>query len=513
MTGKRPSNPDDVTHADAPGVDTQLALDRARQALLGRTRDQPLTVGRYRITRPLGAGGMSVVYVAEDDELDREVAIKLLRSGFARTQGWRERLRREALAMARLSHVNVAHVYEVGEHDGQDFIAMELVRGEDLRRWARAQPRSVPEILAMYLQAARGLAAAHDAGLVHRDFKPENVLVDENGWARVLDFGLVVTDSERLIARSRQGGDARASIDITSAGTVIGTPAYMAPEQLAGRNVDARADQFAFCICLYEVLYGARPFPGQSVEELAASMQTQDIPAPGPNAAPHVPERVHAVIERGLSRDPDDRFATMDELVEALVTAQQHRERVKLVELERRAHQLDFTSRAQVRWQHALAIGLVLAGIVGSLYALRKLQIYEIDYGGAIAFGVLLFGLQLHSERRIRRNATNEIDRRWARMLTLGSPIVVLSLAFSWLAGFALTTGIAVAFFTTGAIACVMTLLVDARAVVSGLLMMLTAVALVLAPDLRTLWVALGLVASFGSLAWAWRQRGPPDVA
>ncbi|MCA9686497.1 MAG: serine/threonine protein kinase, partial [Myxococcales bacterium] len=208
---------------------------------------RPQEIGHYTVIGTLGAGGMGVVYVAHDRRLDRRVALKLLRRADAGETA-RARLLREAQAMARLSHPHVVAVHEVGTHDNQVFLAMEFVGGSNLRAWLNMRPRSWREIVAVFLQAGSGLVAAHEAGLIHRDFKPDNVLVGDDGRVRVADFGL---------AHGRQNQeptpisfDSNITLDkpLTETGAVLGTPAYMALEQHLGRKVDARCDQFSFCV-------------------------------------------------------------------------------------------------------------------------------------------------------------------------------------------------------------------------------------------------------------------------
>src|SRR5215470_6274154 len=198
--------------------------------------------GRYEVLRHAGAGGMGDVYAAYDPELERNVALKLLRPGTAGARA--AELKREAQALARLAHANVVAVHDVGTSDGQVYVAMELVEGPTLRAWLAEKPRTAVEILAVFDAAGQGLSAAHGAGLVHRDFKPENVLLGADGRARVTDFGLAVAAG--------------------AAGELAGSVPYMAPEQLQGEAVDARADQFAFAVALYEALYGERPFAGST---------------------------------------------------------------------------------------------------------------------------------------------------------------------------------------------------------------------------------------------------------
>jgi tetratricopeptide (TPR) repeat protein/predicted Ser/Thr protein kinase len=255
-------------------------------------------VGRYVILDRIGAGGMGVVYAAYDPELDRRVALKLLRTDRFAAPG-HLRLLREAKALARLTHPNVVAVHDAGTFGDQVFVAMELVEGETLRQWLAEGTRSWREVLDRLLAAGRGLAAAHAAGLVHRDFKPENVLLGRDGRVRVVDFGLAkaLADAaeEELPAPDSSGVLAS---PLTEWGAVLGTPAYMAPEQIRGIAADARSDQFSFCVALYEALYGERPFE-----------------AP---AGTKVPGWLRAVALRGLKADPEERYPGMDDLLRDL---------------------------------------------------------------------------------------------------------------------------------------------------------------------------------------------------
>ncbi|MBA3500483.1 MAG: serine/threonine protein kinase [Deltaproteobacteria bacterium] len=270
---------------------------------------QGTKVGRYVIGERLGMGGMGVVYAARDPDLDRDVAIKVLRSEFARSNpDAAQRIAREAQAMARISHPNVVNVHDVGTLGDQVFVAMERINGGNLRAWLRATPRTVAEILEMFVAAGRGLIAAHDAGIVHRDFKPDNVLVGNDGRARVTDFGLAydhrVEDLE--LSESSFEGATR---------PIVGTPSYMAPEQHAGGNADPRTDQFSFAVALYEALYGKRPFSGSTRDELADSVMNGRV-----DAAPssRVPSSLRSLLLRAMSTKPGDRFATMADLLRAL---------------------------------------------------------------------------------------------------------------------------------------------------------------------------------------------------
>jgi len=278
-------------------------------------REPGTKIGRYVILERVGVGGMGVVFAAYDPELDRRVAIKLLASDLI-TRESRLRLLREAQAMARLSHPNVVPVYDAGTVDGQVFVAMEFVQGVTLREWLDAQARPWTDVLEAMRRAALGLQAAHDAGLVHRDFKPDNVMVGDDGRVRVLDFGLarsatLRSDPEDVQATADDGEPKSTALSalLTHEGVVLGTPAYMAPEQREGGDVDARTDQWSFCATLYEALYGTRPFEGTAVH--AGGVR------PPPNSSP-VPSSIFAAVARGLELDPDARHPSMGALLDAL---------------------------------------------------------------------------------------------------------------------------------------------------------------------------------------------------
>jgi predicted Ser/Thr protein kinase len=285
--------------------------------------DPGTKIGRFVVRKVLGVGGMGVVYAAEDPELKREVALKLLRDAMASNAGVAaRRIFREARLAARVSHPNVVSIYEVGQYEDRVFIAMELVKGHSLTSWLAARPRSLREILEVFVAAGRGLAAAHAAGVVHRDFKPDNVLVGEDGRARVGDFGLARrgdddgagTPAEKEDDRERRK---RASLsDLSRASAILGTPAYMAPEQHDGAHTDSRTDQFSFCVALYEAVHRQRPFEGKTWEELAEAVKAGHVRPPP--ATSRVPASLHRIILRGLSVVPGDRFASMEELLAAL---------------------------------------------------------------------------------------------------------------------------------------------------------------------------------------------------
>ncbi len=317
--------------------------------------DEPLprgtTVNRFVLLGLVGRGAMGEVYAAHDPELDRTVAIKLLRgnpNGGASPDDRRAHLIREAQAIAKVSHPNVVVVYDVGTFDGRVFIAMEFLQGHTLGYWLQVQPRSVGEILDVFCAAGRGLAAAHDKELVHRDFKPENVMVASDGQVRVMDFGLarisidrdrtkgagttsvlsipspIGDDGDPLATRiiasapkpraasaNPSQGDRTASLSQT--GSIMGTPAYMSPEQFRGEAADARTDQFSFCVALYEALYGQRPFAGSSYENLAANVIAGAVRPEPPGA--RVPAAIRRALLRGVSADAQTRFPSMNALL------------------------------------------------------------------------------------------------------------------------------------------------------------------------------------------------------
>ncbi|MEZ4453341.1 MAG: serine/threonine-protein kinase [Nannocystaceae bacterium] len=339
------------------------AGDRAlRGAVRGRLfggSSEPTHIGRYLIGRRLGAGGMGVVYSAYDPELDRRVALKLLHADRSGPEA-RARILREAQAIARISHPNIVHVYEVNEHADQVFMAMEFAPGETIDEWIHRRPRSWREVLGAYLQVAEGLRAAHEVGLVHRDIKPENVVMGEKGRVMILDFGLArlreadaarTTRDEsgaearitggRAVDEASGGGDLRHTL--TATGAVMGTPAYMSPEQCSGLPADARSDQFSFCVALYEGLYGERPFAAHNLSELIAAICGGKI-----REAPRgskVPTWLRRVLLRGLSVKTEERWPSMQALAEALAAD---------------------PARSRTRWLGGAAIvGSLALGVVG----------------------------------------------------------------------------------------------------------------------------------------------------
>jgi predicted ATPase len=274
-------------------------------------------IDRFSVIAKLGEGGMGEVFLAHDPQLGRKVAIKLLRSHRGDTRGL-GRLVREARGLARVSHPNVVQVYQIAEHAGSVFIAMEYVRGTTLHAWS-SRSRSWRAIVEILVQCGRGLEAAHRAALIHRDFKPANVMVGSDGRVRVLDFGLA-RDSRVDAESNAESLDVDGPLQaITEEGALVGTPAYMAPEQLFGGRCDALSDQFSFCAVAFEALVGQRPLAGRSIEELRAEISAgrlRRMPE-----ADELPRRLRDAIARGLALEPAQRWPSMTELLEQLEVA------------------------------------------------------------------------------------------------------------------------------------------------------------------------------------------------
>ncbi|CAN5879622.1 hypothetical protein BH11MYX2_BH11MYX2_28610 [soil metagenome] len=279
-----------------------------------------VSIGRYRLDKRIGAGAMGVVWSAQDPQLDRMVAIKVVHPNFARSPEAASRLMREARAMAKVKDRSVVTIHDAGDEGEHLFIAMELVEGTNLGTLLRERaPQALADWqrwLGYMLDAGRGLVAAHRVGILHRDFKPDNVLVDDDGRVCVGDFGLATLGGETIAALTARWDPAshHDSAELTSTGALVGTPVYMSPQQLRSQTVDARADQFAFCVAAWEALYGARPFSTdkqgyEGIAELAELIDQQALPPVPANST--VPDGVRAVLLRGLSADPDARWPDM----------------------------------------------------------------------------------------------------------------------------------------------------------------------------------------------------------
>ncbi|HZS42417.1 MAG TPA: serine/threonine-protein kinase [Polyangia bacterium] len=309
--------------SDAGSLRSLLEAVAEAPAAINERLGAGMMVGRYRLVEAIGRGGFGVVFKAVDTELGREIALKLL-SSHRRSADAETRLMREAQAMARLSHPNVITIYDVGVFEAGVFIAMELVDGGTLSRWMK-QPRPWLKTVETFLGAGRGLAAAHRAGLVHRDFKPDNVLVGRDGRVCVTDFGVARMMNAADDSGARAPADSALVVSLTRTGMLLGTPAYMAPEQMNGEASDARADVFSFCVALFEALYRERPFSGADVQTLKQAIAERRVLAP---SGSDVPARLRRVLVRGLSAAPGERHQSMEELLadlEAVARADRRR--------------------------------------------------------------------------------------------------------------------------------------------------------------------------------------------
>jgi eukaryotic-like serine/threonine-protein kinase len=273
------------------------------------------SLAHFRVEAELGEGGMGVVYRATDEKLRRQVALKVLPESFAKDEDRRLRFLREARSAAAVMHTNIAAVFEVGEAEGHVFIAMELVEGDTLRARMK-EGLSIGESLRIAQQIAQGVARAHERGIVHRDLKPENVMLGSRGEVKILDFGLAKLREERAATESAIE-EAETETNLTREGRLLGTPGYMSPEQVRGQDVDARTDVFALGVVLYEMVTGARPFVGETTQDVLIAV-VRDTPERASARNPQLPAQVDGILERCLEKQRDARYADAQELLDAL---------------------------------------------------------------------------------------------------------------------------------------------------------------------------------------------------
>jgi eukaryotic-like serine/threonine-protein kinase len=267
------------------------------------------TISHYKILEKLGEGGMGVVYKAHDTKLDRDVALKFLPHYLTGDPTEKERFYHEARAAAALTHQNIAVVHEIGEHEGQIFIAMEYVEGKTLKQFIEEEPPPIKKVLEIAIQICEGLAVAHEKGIVHRDVKPENIIITLKGQAKITDFGLAKL---------------KGATKLTKAGSTLGTAAYMSPEQARGEEVDQRSDIFSFGVVLYEMLTSHLPFRGEHIAAIQYSIVNEE-PPPLARYNEKVTDELQHIVSKALEKEQDDRYQHADELLSDL-----RRERKKL---------------------------------------------------------------------------------------------------------------------------------------------------------------------------------------
>jgi hypothetical protein len=322
--------------------------------------DEGQMIGSYRLLRPIGQGGMGIVYEAEDTRLRRRVAVKMLPVGAGRGEEDRQRLKQEARAAAALTHASIATIFALEDVDGHLFIVSELLHGETLRAELRRGPLPVPVAIGTALDVARAVVAAHDRGIVHRDLKPDNVVRTNTGAVKVLDFGLAKFEHGARDLLTSGGG--------TDLGAMLGTPHYMSPEQLLGHTVDGRSDQFAFGVLLYELIEGRTPFGEGSIATTVARVLAGEIQPPAEGSA--MPEPVWQIVRRTISKDPADRFETMSEVLQTLEVAAAEQATLNGRLYGRRTEQGSKAAEAWWRF-HQLAVSVIDGGALGPMWIVQ----------------------------------------------------------------------------------------------------------------------------------------------
>src|SRR5262249_34865964 len=265
-------------------------------------------LGRYEIRSKIGKGGMGEVYLAEDTQLHRKVALKVLPADMSINQDRMRRFKQEAMAAAALNHPNIAHIYEIGETDGVNFIAMEYVEGLTLREKIHREQTELRKLLRYLQQVAEGLAKAHQAGIVHRDLKPDNVMITRDGYAKILDFGLAkLTEETKPPGVETEAPTAVMRQPLSTPGVVMGTVGYMSPEQAEGKTVDHRSDIFSFGCLLYEAATGQRAFESESTIDTLHKILHAPVPlVKDVNAS--APGDLTRIVRRCLAKDPEERY-------------------------------------------------------------------------------------------------------------------------------------------------------------------------------------------------------------
>jgi serine/threonine protein kinase len=473
---------------------------------------QSSRIGRFAVLRKLGAGGMGVVYAAYDEELDRKIALKLLRPDREYSARTEARMQREARAMATLSHPNVVQVYEVGRWEDQIFLAMEFVQGQTLTAWLKAAPRTWQQKLEVLLQAGEGLHAAHEAGVVHGDFKPDNILIDAQDKARVVDFGLSrrVEPSDSS-ARAPKIADQVEISRITgrktpvpppdieamrSSARIAGTPAYMAPEQHRQRPADQRADQWSFCVTLYLALYGRHPFAGEGL--LALVLNVCDGKLHMPPSGHDVPLAVFGVLTRGLAVEQGERFPSMQELLGELDRASG------------RARDPEF-DLSVARRQRLLLSGAVALSAIGvtvvfvlSSPSNDRLPTAAMSVTAAVLVNAVLLTLLFAFRRALLKNTINRRVMAWLLVSSLA--ILVHRAAALWIS-VSVTATLVNDLFLLSVIAFMAAVTVERWIAWAGLLMFAACLAVMLMPTAAPVVLVAATLGVFGLAAYFWNRR------
>jgi serine/threonine protein kinase len=342
--------------------------------------------GSYRILSPLGSGGMGDVYYARDEKLGRVVAIKVLRPGLASDPARLMRFEQEARTASTLNHPNIVTIYEIGEHQGMRYIAMEHVEGSTLRELLASGSLPPPKLLDLAKQIAEGLAKAHAAGIVHRDLKPENVMLSRDGYVKILDFGLAKLLPDPSPADSEAATRVRFE---TEEGVIVGTVAYMSPEQAKGLPLDFRSDQFSFGTILYELATGKRPFEGVSTAETRRAIIGEE-PEPVASRSPAVPPQLARILERCLAKDPQNRYDSTRDLAREILAE---------------ATAVPRRPAARTRWRAGAGLAAVLAILVTGIYAFRTHEGRD-RLGGASGLKIQSIAV-LPLENKDRQNVLN----------------------------------------------------------------------------------------------------------
>jgi len=525
ITEDSPDRPEPSPFGTETDAEDELADDPTRRGYFGESA----RIGRFAVLRTLGEGGMGVVYSAYDEELDRRVALKLLRPGRDNSPRNQARMQREARAMAKLSHPNVVQVYEVGRFEEQVFLAMEFVQGRTLGAWLRAEPRHWQEILHVLVQAGRGLHAAHESGVIHGDFKPDNILIDAEDRVRVVDFGLSrrtepASASQRAAAaageagRSLQGpvlqqvpatlptlpSNNRDPDDLAddrrSNARIAGTPAYMAPEQHRHVPANQHTDQFSFCVTLFTALYGLHPFAGGSLLELIIKLTDGKVnPVP---VGSNVPSAIHAAVVRGLLVDPDQRWPSLADLLGEL----------DAVAARFRDPELDLSVARRQRVLLAMIIAVSILGmsfvvILGSP-AQDLLPSAETNTLAGAAINTLLLAVVFAFRRSLLKN---RINRQLTAWLVVSGLAMLADRTIALVLDLPVSATMALDLLLLGSIAAMSAIIVERWIAWPATLLVTGALMATVLPGASSVILAIAIVGVFclAVLFWSRGSRGP----